>query len=79
MARFHVRDADGTLVSGGAAISSLWRAMPGFRLLGRLTALRPIAWLIERAYRLFLKFRPRLQRLAAAKDGRDRTAPGGQA
>jgi predicted DCC family thiol-disulfide oxidoreductase YuxK len=72
-ARFHVRRPDGTLESGGAAFSRLWSAMPGFRWLGRITQLAPIAWLLERAYRLFLRFRPRLQRLAA---GRQRATEG---
>ena len=67
MARFHVRSRDGSLESGGAAFSRLWSEMPGFRLIGRFTRLPPIAWLLERAYRFFLRFRPRLQRLAAGK------------
>lgn len=73
MARFHVRNPDGTLESGGAAFSRLWTAMPGFRLLGRVARLAPIAWLLDRAYNLFLRFRPRLQRLAAGRgDGTPR-------
>lgn len=63
LARFHVRHADGRLVSGGAAFTALWVALPGFRLLGRLFQLPPLAWTIDRAYPLFLKVRPRLQRL----------------
>ena len=34
--RFHVRCADGTLVSGAEAFAGLWLALPGFRLWGRL-------------------------------------------
>lgn len=67
MGRFHVRNRDGSLESGGAAFSRLWSAMPGFRLIGRFTRLPPVAWLLERAYRFFLRFRPRLQRLAAGR------------
>mgnify|MGYP001825097323 FL=1 len=67
MARFHVRNPDGSLESGGAAFSRLWSEIPGFRLIGRFTRLPPIAWLLERAYRFFLRFRPRLQRLAAGR------------
>ena len=67
MARFHVRNPDGSLESGGAAFSRLWSEMPGFRLIGRFTRLPPIAWLLERAYRFFLRFRPRLQRLVAGR------------
>jgi predicted DCC family thiol-disulfide oxidoreductase YuxK len=68
MARFHVRRPDGSLESGGAAFSRLWSEMPGFRLIGRFTQLAPVAWLLERAYRFFLRFRPRLQRLAAGRE-----------
>ena len=39
LARFHVMQADGTLVSGGRAFAELWAALPGFRPWGRL--LRP--------------------------------------
>ena len=67
LARFHVRDARGELTSGGAAFSRLWRALPGFRPLGRLFRLPPLAWLLERGYELFLKIRPRLQARAAAR------------
>ena len=73
IARFHVRSPDGTLESGGAAFSRLWSAMPGFKWLGRLTRIAPIAWLLERAYRLFLRVRPRLQRLAADRQAKPPT------
>ena len=63
LARLHVRNADGELESGGAAFTRIWEALPGFRLLGRMTSLKPVAWILERAYRLFLNFRPRLQGL----------------
>lgn len=61
LARFHVRQADGTLRSDGAAFASLWAALPGFRFWGRLFAAAPLAWLLEPAYNLFLRWRPRLQ------------------
>ena len=64
MRRFHVRDAQGRLLSGGAAFARLWRALPGWRLAGWLLAWPPMSWLLEWAYRAFLPLRPRLQRLA---------------
>lgn len=69
MARFHVRLADGTLVSGGRAFAELWARLPGFALAGRLLRRRPLALLLEAAYRLFLPVRPYLQRLAGARRG----------
>ena len=64
MARFHVKRADGELASGGLAFAQLWAALPGFRPLGLVLQWPPLAWLVERGYRLFLKVRPRLQALA---------------
>ncbi|NRG16300.1 DUF393 domain-containing protein [Rhizobiales bacterium] len=64
MRRFHVRGADGKIVSGGMAFVELWKALPGFRQLGRLLSLWPFPVLLEGAYRAFLVLRPALQRLA---------------
>lgn len=70
--RFHVRDAQGRLVSGAAAFARLWRVLPHWRWLGRLVTLRvfgvrPLLPLAEAAYRLFLPLRPRLARLVARR------------
>lgn len=67
MARFHVITADGDLVSGGTAFARLWEALPRFRRLGRLFRFAPLAWVLDRAYDGFLRFRPRLQALARAR------------
>lgn len=61
LARLHVQTADGRVVSGGAAFATLWSALPGFRLVGGLFRLPPLAWLLDRAYDRFLALRPRLQ------------------
>jgi predicted DCC family thiol-disulfide oxidoreductase YuxK len=58
LARFHVRLGSGEVVSGAAAFIALWRATPRFRLLGRAASLPPLPWLLELAYRGFLKARP---------------------
>ena len=62
MRRFHVREANGRLLIGGAAFARLWRALPGWRLLGWVSAVPPISWASEGLYRAFLPLRPRLQR-----------------
>lgn len=68
LARFHVATPDGEVVSGGAAFARLWAALPGFRPLGQLFQRAPLTWLLDRAYDLFLKVRPRLQRWVRSRD-----------
>ncbi len=61
MARFHVVDAGGRLVSGGDAFREVWRVLPAFRIWSRLFRARPLAWFLNRAYDLFLTVRPAVQ------------------
>jgi predicted DCC family thiol-disulfide oxidoreductase YuxK len=68
MARFHVRDADGRLLSGAQAFLALWETLPGWRWLARVGRLPGVAWAMERVYRLFLRVRPVLQRWASRLD-----------
>ncbi|MEM9937460.1 MAG: DUF393 domain-containing protein [Pseudomonadota bacterium] len=63
MKRFHIRQADGTLVSGGRAFPELWKQLPTLRWIGLISSVPPISWLAVIAYQLFLPLRPRLQRL----------------
>jgi predicted DCC family thiol-disulfide oxidoreductase YuxK len=62
LARFHASE-NGTILSGAAAFASMWRAIPLLRPLGLVARNRTILALLERAYLMFLRFRPRLQRL----------------
>jgi predicted DCC family thiol-disulfide oxidoreductase YuxK len=64
LARFHVRNRDGELLSGAQAFLALWAALPGWRWLARVGRLPGAAWVMERSYRLFLRGRPALQRWA---------------
>ena len=64
LARFHVTDAEGRLVSGAAAFLTLWESLPGWRWLARLGRLPGMPWVLERGYQAFLKVRPAMQRLA---------------
>lgn len=62
MARFHVQRPDGELLSGAQAFLALWAALPGWRWLAFAGRLPGAVWLMERAYRMFLRWRPMLQR-----------------
>lgn len=57
MKRFTVRRRDGEMVSGAAGFIALWRALPATRLAGRLADNPPVTWVLERAYRGFLRLR----------------------
>ncbi len=76
LARFHALE-DGRLLSGAAAFAAMWRAIPRLRFLGLAARHAPVLAALEGAYRVFLRLRPRLQRLAARFDapGRSTRAP----
>lgn len=54
LARLHMRRADGQLVSGAEAFTTLWQALPRWAWLGRWLSIRPVLWALEWAYRAFL-------------------------
>jgi predicted DCC family thiol-disulfide oxidoreductase YuxK len=62
--RFHAREHGRDVVSGAAAFAAMWRAIPILRPLGLVALFPPVLWVLEGAYRVFLRLRPRLQRLA---------------
>jgi predicted DCC family thiol-disulfide oxidoreductase YuxK len=57
MARLHWRRPDGQLVSGAAAFTALWQALPRWAWLGRALGRGPVLPLLEAAYRGFLAVR----------------------
>lgn len=63
MARFHVRDADGRLLSGAAAFVEVWSRLPRWRWAARTAALPVAMAVLEAGYRLFLPVRPLFSRL----------------
>lgn len=62
--RFHVRLSDGRLESGARGFAELWAALPAFRWLGVIARLPVISFILETAYRGFLRIRPALTRRA---------------
>lgn len=66
MDRFHASE-NGELYSGAAAFAAMWRAIPLLRPLGLAARRSWVLNLIERAYLLFLRFRPRLQKLVGGR------------
>jgi len=68
LARFHVQRPDGELLSGAKAFLALWAVLPGWRWLAFAGRLPGASWVMERMYRLFLRWRPMLQRWASRLD-----------
>jgi len=64
MARFHVRAADGRILSGAAAFVEVWTRLPRWRWAARVAALPGVLSVLELGYRAFLPVRPYLSRLA---------------
>ena len=59
--RFHAEER-GQMLTGAAAFAAMWRAIPLLRPLGLAARNRLVLKGLERAYLLFLKLRPTLQR-----------------
>lgn len=76
LARFHAQEAGGPMVSGAAAFAALWRAIPVLAPFGRMARNPALLWALERAYRGFLRLRPRLQALVRRLE---KTPRGGRA
>jgi predicted DCC family thiol-disulfide oxidoreductase YuxK len=62
LSRFHANE-NGIILSGAAAFAAMWRAIPVLRPLGLAARNPTFLAVLERAYLLFLRVRPRLQRL----------------
>lgn len=76
LARFHAQERGGPIVDGAAAFAAMWRAIPPLRPLGLAARWRPLLWLLEKAYLVGLRIRPRLQQWVRDHDERNRPVPG---
>lgn len=63
MRRFHVRRADGTLLSGARAFIAVWEALPGWQWAARIAKAPGATTVLEVSYRIFLKIRPIMSKL----------------
>ena len=52
------------MLSGAAAFAAMWRAIPALRPFGLAARTPWVLALLERVYRVFLRYRPGLQRVA---------------
>lgn len=57
MKRMHVRESDGSMVTGARAFIALWQRMPRYRPLAWLVSRPGILWIAERVYDVFARWR----------------------
>lgn len=68
MARFHVQNQQGQVLSGAAAFVYLWSLLPGWRYLSYVAKIPGMLKLLELSYRFFLRFRPSIQAWVKSKE-----------
>jgi len=73
MSRFHAQERGQPIVSGALAFTVMWRAIPLLRPLATLARIKPMLWLLESLYPVFLKIRPWLQRRMRGSLARSRS------
>jgi predicted DCC family thiol-disulfide oxidoreductase YuxK len=62
LTQLHYRTTEGELISGAAAFARIWQALPRWAWLGRAFGSGIGLWLLEGAYRIFLRMRPAWRR-----------------
>ena len=62
MQRFHAITPTGEMLSGARAFAHVWSQLPGWRQLARLAEIPGVLAIMEATYRVFLVFRPWMQR-----------------
>ena len=74
LARFHVQQAGGRVLSGAEAFVALWATLPGWRYLTLAARMPGVTPALELVYRAFLRVRPQMQAVAKAFEA-PRVAP----
>jgi predicted DCC family thiol-disulfide oxidoreductase YuxK len=69
MQRFHVRRADGEILSGAAAFIEMWSHAPRLKWMRQVARHRWLVWLLDKVYGLFLYLRPAISGLLRRWDG----------
>ena len=64
ISRFHIKNKDGAIESGARAFAVLWGELDSFKIFGKISLIWPFTIFLEILYRVFLKFRPTLQKIA---------------
>lgn len=65
MRRFHVRLADGKIVSGARAFVAIWNELPNWKWLGKIAQFPGALFIVEFFYLSFLRIRPTLSRFVS--------------
>lgn len=68
LGRFHVRGADGSLVSGAAAFIGVWKHLPALALPARLCSTAPVSAVPEFFYAVSLRLRRPLRAAPVTTD-----------
>jgi predicted DCC family thiol-disulfide oxidoreductase YuxK len=63
MQRLHAQEQDGPLLAGVDAFAALWQRSPIMKPLGAAIRYPGSRWILTWAYEVFLRIRPRLQRV----------------
>jgi predicted DCC family thiol-disulfide oxidoreductase YuxK len=63
LARFHVECIDRSRIDGAKAFVAMWKRLPGWQWVARLSKIPGMLFLMELTYKRFLKIRPSIQSL----------------
>ncbi len=68
LARFHFIRDDGSHAVGAVGFVELWKTLPNLKFLGRLAGSPPVLFILECAYKFFLRIRPAIPRFLCSQE-----------